>query len=64
MARSIIVAFVYQDLLNFSGEWFFHFPFVIFHFSLADSTWKCNRVLFEKHFIRGPVTERLARPVI
>ena len=34
------------------------------HSSLADSTWKCNRLLFEKHFVWGPVTERLTRPVI
>ena len=30
----------------------------------ADSTWKCNRSLFEKYFVRGPVTKRLARPVV
>ncbi len=30
----------------------------------ANSSWKCNRMLFEKYFVRGPVTKRLARPVV
>ncbi len=33
-------------------------------FNFADSTWKCNRTLFEKYFVWGPVTKRLARPII
>lgn len=35
MAWSIIVAFAVQDLLQFSGEWFFHLSFIICHFSFV-----------------------------
>lgn len=40
MAWSIIVAFAVQDLLQFSGEWFFHLSFVIFHLSFGHSVSK------------------------
>src|SRR6266403_673620 len=38
--------------------------FFIYQLTFANSIWKCNRSLFEKYFVRGPVTKSLARAVV
>src|SRR6185436_18783828 len=40
------------------------FPFTIYHFSFANSIWKCNELLFEKYFVWRSEAKRFSRSIV